>query len=125
MQQAMWSAVLLLGGKMIHDVKKQIWLTKEENELLQVFSQKTCLTEADYIRMLLRNKVPKEKPGAVFYETMNQLSQFSERLQTFTIQLRETGSCDADVLQDEILRWHQFQLDVEKRFLAPEEVPWR
>lgn len=75
--------------------------------------------------MLLRNKVPKEKPGAVFYETMNQLSQFSERLQTFTIQLRETGSCDADVLQDEILRWHQFQLDVEKRFLAPEEVPWR
>ena len=78
MQQAMWSAVLLLGGKMIHDVKKQIWLTKEENELLQAFSQKTCLTEADYIRMLLRNRVPKEKPGAEFYETMSQLSHFSE-----------------------------------------------
>lgn len=109
---------------MVHRVKKQIWLTKEENELLQVFSQKTCLTEADYIRMLLRNRVPREKPDTEFYETINQLSQFSERLQAFAIQLRETGTCDTDALQDEILRWHQFQLDVEKRFLAPEEVPW-
>ena len=109
---------------MIHRVKKQIWLTKEENELLQAFSQKTCLTEADYIRMLLRNRVPKEKPGAEFYETMNQLSHFSEQIQAFAIQLKETGSCDTDVLQEEIIRWHQFQIDVEKRFLAPEEVPW-
>lgn len=109
---------------MIHRVKKQIWLTREENELLQAFSQKTCLTEADFIRMLLRSRVPNEKPGAEFYETMNQLSHFSEQIQAFAIQLKETGSCDADVLQDEIFRWHQFQLDVEKRFLAPEEVPW-
>lgn len=109
---------------MIHRIKKQIWLTREENELLQAFSQKTCLTEADYIRMLLRNRVPKEKPGAEFYETMNQLSHFSEQIQAFAIQLKETGSCDTDVLQEEIIRWHQFQIDVEKRFLAPEEVPW-
>ena len=109
---------------MVHGVKKQIWLTKEENELLQIFSQQTCLTEADYIRMLLRSRVPKEKPGAEFYETMNQLNQFQERLQTFAIQLRETGSCDGDALQGEIFRWHQFQVYVEKRFLAPEEVPW-
>ena len=109
---------------MVHRVKKQIWLTKEENELLQAFSQKTCLTEADYIRMLLRNRVPKEKPGAEFYETMKELNQFSGRLHDFLIQLRETGDCDVDALQDEIFRWHQFQLDVEKRFLGPEEVPW-
>ena len=110
---------------MRREVKKQIWLTREENELLQEFSQKTCLTEAGYIRMLLRNRVPKEKPGAEFYDTMSQLSHFSEQLQAFAIQLRETGTCDTDVLQDEILRWHQFQLDVEKCFLAPEEVSWR
>ena len=109
---------------MIHGVKKQIWLTREENKMLQVFSQKTCLSEADYIRMLLRSRVTKEKPGEEFYETMKELSHFSEQLQAFAIQLRETGTCDTDVLQDEILRWHQFQLDVEKRFLTPEEVPW-
>ena len=92
---------------------------------MQAFSQKTCLTEADYIRMLIRNRVHKEKPGAEFYETMKELSHFSERLHDFSIQLRETGTCDTDALQDEILRRHEFQLDIEKRFLAPEEVPWR
>ena len=109
---------------MLRRVKKQIWLTREENELLQVLSQKTCLTEADYIRMLLQSRVPKEKPGAEFYETMSQLSHFSEQLQAISIQLKELVSCDTDVLQEEIIRWHQFQIDVEKRFLAPEEVPW-
>lgn len=108
---------------MIHRIKKQIWLTREENELLQAFSQKTCLTEADYIRMLLRNRVPKEKPGAEFYETMSQLSHFSEQLQAISIQLRETGTCDEDALQDEIQRWHMFQLTIEERFLAPEKIP--
>lgn len=108
---------------MLRRVKKQIWLTREENELLQVLSQKTCLTEADYIRMLLQSRVPKEKPGAEFYETMSQLSHFSEQLQAISIQLRETGTCDEDALQDEIQRWHMFQLTIEERFLVPEKIP--
>ena len=98
-------------------------MTKEENELLHRFSNKTCLKEAQYIRMLIRNQTPREKPDAEFYETMNQIGQFSERLQAFAIQLRESG-CDMDILQDEIYRWHQFQLAIEERFLAPEKVPW-
>ena len=108
---------------MLRRVKKQIWLTREENELLQVLSQKTCLTEADYIRMLLQSRVPKEKPGAEFYEIMSQLSHFSEQLQAISIQLRETGTCDEDALQDEIQRWHMFQLTIEERFLVPEKIP--
>ena len=108
---------------MLRRVKKQIWLTREENELLQVLSQKTCLTEADYIRMLLQSRVPKEKPGAEFYETMSQLSHFLEQLQAISIQLRETGTCDEDALQDEIQRWHMFQLTIEERFLVPEKIP--
>ena len=109
---------------MVHGVKKQIWLTEEENDLLQRFAQKTCLTEAEYIRMLLQNRIPKEKPDAKFYEVMNQVSLFSEQLQNFTSQLREYGALNADILQEELHRWHQFQLAVEERFLAPEKVSW-
>ena len=109
---------------MIHGVKKQIWLTEEENDLLQRFAQKTCLTEAEYIRMLLRNRIPKEKPDAGFYETMNQVSLFSEQLQSLKNQSRDGNAFDADILQEEIHRWHQFQLAVEERFLAPEKVSW-
>lgn len=105
-------------------IKKQFWLTKEENELLQSFSQNACLTESDYIRMLLRNRVPKEKPDAEFYEAMSRLREFTEQLQVFSTKLSEIGNCDAEGLQSEIKQWHQFQLDIQKRFLLPEEVKW-
>lgn len=105
-------------------IKKQIWLKKEESLLLKSFSEKCCMTEAEYIRMLLHNKVPKEKPDTEFYEIMNQLNQFSEKLQTFAIQLRESGIYSEEFLLEEVNRWHQFQLAIEERFLAPEKVPW-
>ena len=109
---------------MKHGVKKQIWLTIAENNLLQKYSAKTCLTEAEYIRMLLRGRIPKEKPDAEFYEVMNQISQFSEQLQILMDRMGQGESIDTDILQGEIRRWHQFQLTIEERFLAPEKVSW-
>lgn len=118
-----WFA-FLFGEQMKHGVKKQIWLTKEESDLLQNYSEKTCLTEAGYIRMLLRGRVPKEKPDAEFYEIMNRVNQFLEQLQILMNQMGQEDGMPADILQEEIHRWHQFQLAIEERFLAPEKVPW-
>ena len=109
---------------MQRDIKKQLWLSKEENNRLKESTRKSCLTESDYIRMLLRNRVPKEKPDAEFYEAMSRLREFTEQLQVFSTKLSETGNCDAEGLQSEIKQWHQFQLDIQKRFLLPEEMPW-
>lgn len=109
---------------MVHEIKKQIWLTREENELLQKMTQKTCLTESEYIRMLIRNRVPKEKPREAFYVAMNQISQFSEQLQNLANRLKDGGNLDTDILQEEIQKWHRFQLDIETRFLVPEEAEW-
>ena len=110
--------------QMKHKVKKQFWFTKEECKLLQCFSSRACLTEADYLRMLLRNRIPKEKPDKEFYEAMNRISEFSERLLVMAEKLREEATCAADILQVEIQRWHQFQLAIEERFLVPEKVSW-
>ena len=63
---------------MQRDIKKQLWLSKEENNRLKESTRKSCLTESDYIRMLLRNRVPKEKPDAEFYEAMSRLREFTE-----------------------------------------------
>lgn len=109
---------------MQREIKKQLWVSKEENNSLKESAMKSCLTESDYIRMLLRNRVPKEKPDADFYEAMSRLREFTEQLQVFSVRLSQTGSCDTERLQSEIEQWHQFQLDIEKRFLLPEEVKW-
>ena len=109
---------------MVHEIKKQIWLTKVENEMLNKFADMTCLTESEYIRMLIRNRIPKEKPGNEFYDAMNQISHFSEQLQNIVYRLKEDQTLDTDILQEEIRKWHEFQLGIEARFLAPEEAEW-
>lgn len=106
----------------MNKIKKQFWLTKEENELLQSFSRKTCLSEVNYIRMLLRGKIPKEKPNEEFYEMMNQVRHFSEQLQMFSDELGK-GRRDVEIdLQDAIKQWQQFQLTIEEYFLIPEKM---
>ena len=105
-------------------VKKQIWLTIDEEKQLKHFANVSCLTEAEFIRTLLRNRVPKEKPNADFYEAMNQITVFSNQLQTLAVMLQEATPLYAELLQEEINRWHQFQLAIEERFLAPEKVSW-
>lgn len=104
--------------------KKQFWFTSEEIDILYRFSKKSCLTETEYIRMLLHCRVPKEKPDAEFYEVMNQISRFSEQLQILMNRMGQEGSMAVDILQEEIKLWHQFQLAIEERFLAPEKVSW-
>ena len=109
---------------MKRDIRKQIWLTVEDCRYLQINAERCCLTEAEYIRMLLHSRVPKEKPDAEFYEAMNQLNEFSNQVDVLFYQLKLTGSCNTALLQNEIHRWHQFQLAIEERFLAPEKVSW-
>lgn len=75
--------------------------------------------------MLLKGYVPKEKPDEDFYEAMNQIGQLTEYVEALIIQIKKTGICNEELIQEEIQRWHKFQLDIEKRFLIPEEVPWR
>lgn len=106
-------------------IKKQFWLTKEENELLKHYAKKTCLTESGYLRMLLNCNIPKEKPDKEFYEVMNKISIFSQQVGIIINYLERTDTYDSNMLKKEMERWHKFQLDIEKRFLTPEKVPWR
>ena len=38
--------------------------------------------------------------------------------------IADAENLGADILQEEIQKWHGFQLDIETRFLAPEEAEW-
>lgn len=108
----------------MRNIKKQIWLSNDEAACLKLNSERTCLREAEYIRMLLRDRVPKEKPDEEFYELMSDLSRISDQIDILLYKLKQTDSYSAILMQEEIHRWHQFQLAIEERFLAPEKVPW-
>ena len=61
-------------------VKKQFWLTREEDELLKLKAQQCCLPEASLLRMLIQDLVPKEKPPKEFYEVMREVYRFGSNL---------------------------------------------
>ena len=63
-------------------VKKQFWLTREEDELLKRKAQQCCLNEATLLRMLIKDLVPKEKPPKEFYEVMKEVYRLGNSLRS-------------------------------------------
>ncbi len=106
---------------MKHTIQKHFRFSKEDAENLKIKSQKTCLSESQLIRMLLRGYNPKEKPDDRFYEAMRQLSSIGNNINQLAAKAHSLGFIDAKKLDEEVIRWHQFQADIERAFLRPED----
>lgn len=112
---------------MKRNIKKQFWLSTEEDARLKENARKTCLSESDYLRMLIRETTPQVQPNAEFYEMLQQMRLFTERLESLSLRLKREGMSAYADLQKEIENWHAFQLVIQQKFLIPEKgsVIWR
>ena len=106
---------------MKHTVQNHFRFSKEDAESLKVKSQKTCLSESQLVRLLLRGYKPKEKPDDRFYEAMRQLSGIANNINQLAAKAHSLGFVDTQKLNEEVVRWHQFQADIERQFLRPED----
>ena len=102
-------------------IKKQFWLTREENSELLKKAKNACLSQSQLIRILLRGYLPKEKPDDRFYEAMRQLSGIANNINQLAAKAHSLGFIDTQKLDEEVIRWHQFQADIERQFLRPED----
>lgn len=98
-------------------IEKKVKLNRQEAEMLKKKAKKACLSEVGLIRFLIRGYEPREKPGEEFYDAMGKLSDFADSIESLSHRL----DVEDELLKKEIERWHCFQLDIEKRFLTPEE----
>ena len=103
------------------NIIKVFRLDDKDAELLSVKATRTCLTESALIRLLIRGFKPKEKPDDRFYEAMRQLSSIANNLNQLAAKAHSLGFIDAKKLDEEVIRWHQFQADIERTFLRPED----
>ena len=112
---------------MKRNIKKQFWLSTEEDARLKENARKTCLSESDYLRMLIRETTPQVQPNAEFYEMLQQMRIFTERLESLSLRLKREGMSAGPELQKEIASWHAFQLAIQQKILIPEKgsVIWR
>ena len=104
---------------MTRTLKKQFWLNQQEDNDLKGKAKRTCLSEAELLRFLIRSYHPKEKPDDRFFEAMRQLSSIANNLNQLAAKAHSLGFIDAQKLDEEVIRWHQFQADIERQFLRP------
>ena len=108
-------------------VKRQFWLSPEENAELKRKAKLSGINETSVIRILIRGYEPKEKPDARFYEVMRQLSTIGNNINQLAAKANTLGFVDAPQLKKEAERWHKFQADVERTFLRPDksDMKWQ
>lgn len=108
-------------------IKRQFWLSPEDNAELKRKAQLSGINETSVIRILIRGYEPKEKPDERFYTAMRSLSAIGNNVNQLAAKAHSLGFIDAPMLKAKVLRWHEFQADIEATFLRPgqSELKWK
>ena len=108
-------------------IDKHIWLSLEEKYQLQRKARMTCLSESDFIRLLICGYEPRERPDQRFYDAMRELSSIGNNINQLAVKANSLGFVDSRELKREADRWHKFQADIERNFLCPakSEMKWQ
>ena len=77
------------------------------------------MSEARLIRMLVAGFVPPAAPDDRFYEAMEEIRFFYDRLQQITAGLQDGELKTA--LMDEIRAWKDFRMAIQEQYLGREE----
>lgn len=96
-------------------------LSDSDVAILDEKAMKACLSRSSLVRFLIRGYRPKEKPDERFYEAMRQLSGIANNINQLAAKAHSLGFIDAQKLNEEVIRWHRFQADIERQFLRPED----
>lgn len=112
---------------MRRNVKKQFWMTREEDLDLKKKAKRTCMTEAALIRLLIRGYEPKERPDDRFFQAMEQVTIVSSQIADLAKAMRTKDADASEMLEQEAWEWKKFRAQMEAEFLRPEKKvrKWR
>ncbi|MGF7012309.1 hypothetical protein M2145_001017 [Lachnospiraceae bacterium PF1-21] len=102
-------------------IKKQFWLNQKEDTELKRKAKSTCLTEAALMRLLLRNYEPRAKPDETFYKCMREFNTVCDSMEEFCNLIYLNGTVNPTLIEDELKRMREMQMDIERKFLQPEK----
>lgn len=103
------------------NIKKQVWLNKEEATMLKKRAKKCGLQEGVLLRNLIVKFEPKEKPDDRFYDALKELRQIGNNINQIAHKANATGNIDKDFYYKESIKWNNFILKIKKEFLLPEK----
>lgn len=100
--------------------KKNFWFNEEEKKVLSEKSLSVGMTESDYIRSLVLNYKPKEKPDDRFYEVMKTMRNTSNNLNQIAKRANMLGYIDESAYKEEVENLNKFIDEVKREFLMYE-----
>ncbi len=104
------------------EIKKNFYINYDEQEELKSKSSSVGLSEAEYIRCLIKGFVPREKPGKEFYEEIKNLRQIGNNLNQLTKFANSTGRLkESDIIKTKELI-EKCIYDLQKKYLMKESV---
>ena len=101
------------------NIKKQVWLNREEATLLKKKAKKVGLNELELVRNLITNFEPREKPDDRFYEVMNEMRAIGNNLNQIARKANSLNFVDYPLYKKEADKWNEFMLKVKREFLLP------
>lgn len=94
-------------------------LTEEEAEHLNELVWKSGRSKEAFLREMVRGYQLCEKPDSEFYKMMRELSAIGNRINQLAVKANALGFVDTPMLREEARKWHEFQIDIRKRYLLP------
>ena len=97
-------------------------LTEEEAEQLFSLVKKSGRSKEAFLREVVRGYRLCEKPDPEFYGIMRELSAIGNRINQLAVKANALGFVDTPLLREEAKKWHEFQIDIRKKYLLPTKV---
>ena len=97
-------------------------LNEEEAEYLYELVRKSGRSKEAFLREMVKGYQLCEKPDPEFYRIMRELSAIGNRINQLAAKANALNFIDTPMLREEARMWHDFQLDVRKKYLLPRKV---
>lgn len=99
------------------NIKKQVWLNKQEATDLRKKSKIAGMNESDFIRSAITNTVIKEKPDDRFYDFLKEMRHIGNNLNQIAKIANSTSLINASFYKTEYEKWNNFINKVKEEFL--------
>ena len=94
-------------------------LTDDEAEQLNELVRRSGRSREAFLREMVKGYQLCEKPDPEFYKIMRELSAIGNRINQLAAKANALGFVDTPMLNEEARKWHEFQIDIRKKYLLP------
>lgn len=94
-------------------------LDESEAEYLNTLVKRSGRSKEAFLREMVKGYQLCEKPDPEFYKMMRELSAIGNRINQLAVKANALGFVDTPMLEREARKWHEFQIDIRKKYLLP------